>query len=89
MQILCELCLPYVKLDGAFVALKAAKAQEELDEARRAIELLGGEIAEIQGRALVLPDGSAEPRSIIVIKKKKETPPQYPRAYATILKKPL
>jgi len=47
LNVLCELCLPYVKLGGYFLALKGAMAQEEAEEAKKAIHALGGEVETI------------------------------------------
>lgn len=89
MSVLSELCLPYLKIGGVFVALKASKAAEELAEAKNAIGKLGGSEAILHNKELILVDGTAEPRCLIEIQKEKATPKGYPRAYATILKKPL
>lgn len=89
LNVLCELCLPYVRTDGCLLALKAAKAEEELDEAKNAIQTLGGGASQLHPKELVLTDGSSEPRAIIQIQKRKPTPSNYPRPYAAILKKPL
>lgn len=89
MSVLSELCLPYLKINGIFVALKAAKADEELAEAQNAIKKLGGGEALMHHKQLILSDGSAEPRCLIEIPKIKATPTGFPRAYAAILKKPL
>ncbi len=89
LNVLCELCLPYVKTGGTLIALKAAKAEEELAEAQNAIVTLGGGDAKLHAVVLTLADGAAEPRALIEIPKKKPAPPQYPRPYASILKKPL
>ncbi|MBE6689607.1 MAG: 16S rRNA (guanine(527)-N(7))-methyltransferase RsmG [Ruminococcaceae bacterium] len=98
LNVLCELCLPFVKVGGYFLAMKGAKAQEEADEAKNAVTSLGGKIAEIKKIEFNLPDYEDNPavrefvtaeRYIIMIEKTKKTPPQYPRAYAAITKKPL
>lgn len=88
LQILSELCLPYVKLGGIFLPLKAAKAEVELAAARKAITFLGGSEA-ISHNLSLITDAGEEPRCIFEIKKCMETPKGYPRAYAAILKKPL
>ncbi len=85
--VLSELCLPYLKVGGVFVALKGAKGGEELAEAQNGIKILGGE-AVLHKITLHTPAGDEE-RTLIVVKKCKPTPPQYPRAYAAIVKKPL
>ena len=89
LNILCELCLPYLKIGGALMALKGAKYEEELFEATNAIKVLGGETTKIEQKDLVTAENQAETRGIIAIQLKKETPTQYPRVYAAILKKPL
>ncbi len=89
LNVLCELCLPYIHKDGFLLALKASKAEEELTEAQNAIKTLGGGNPELLPCKLILADGTADPRALIKIKKIKPTPEAYPRAYATILKKPL
>lgn len=89
MSVLSELCLPYLKIGGVFVALKASKAAEELAEAQNAIRKLGGGEAILHEKELIMTDGSAESRCLIEIVKEKATPCGYPRAYAAILKKPL
>lgn len=89
MSVLSELCLPYLKIGGIFVALKASKAEEELAEAKSAVQKLGGGEARMHYKELYLTDGSVEPRCLIEIQKERTTPNGYPRAYAAILKKPL
>lgn len=85
LNVLCEYCLPFVKVGGYFVAMKAAKAQEEIDDAKAAIKLLGGKI--IEEKSFKLSDGGE--RNIIIIKKISHVPPKYPRVSAQIAKKPL
>lgn len=89
LNLLSELCLPYVREGGHFLAMKGAKGEEELQEATNAIGLLGGRVLSADEKSLVLLDGSSEPRVLIDVQKVKKTPPQYPRAYAAMLKKPL
>ena len=84
LNVLAELCLPYVKLGGFFLALKGAMAQEEADEAKAAIKALGGEIKEM----FEYPVLDAVHR-IVIIEKVRYTPKQYPRAFAKIKQKPL
>lgn len=88
LPILTELCLPYLKIGGKFLPLKAAKAEEELLSAKHAISFLGGTPAVSHHRSLLTNQGE-EPRCIIEVGKQKEVPQGYPRAYAAILKKPL
>ena len=89
MAVFSELCLPYVKIGGSFVAMKGARGEEELAESGNALQKLGGTLKEVRGCALQLPNGESEARCLIVATKTKQTPSQYPRAYASILKKPL
>ena len=89
MNILTELCVPYVKIGGLFVALKGAKGDEEVAEARDGLSKLGCAEAVICAKQLVLSDGRTESRCIVVAKKEKATPKGFPRAYAVIMKKPL
>ena len=89
LNILCELCLPYLKIGGSLVAMKGAKYKEELAEAASAIKILGAETTKIEQKELITAENQAETRGIIVIQLKKQPPAQYPRAYAAILKKPL
>ena len=84
LNILSELCLPYVKVGGKFLALKGAMAQAEADEAKTAIEALGGRLAEIRE----YPVGEATYR-IVVVEKVRPTPKAYPRKFAKIKQQPL
>lgn len=85
LNVLTELCVPLIKRDGYFFALKAAKSDEELVEAKPAIALLGGKL--IQAEDVSLPNGDT--RHIITIQKKKETPKKYPRKPGLPNKQPL
>ena len=89
MSILSELCLPYLKIGGVFVALKAAKAEEELAEAQSGIRVLGGNHAVIHKKILTMLDGTVEQRCLIEVQKVNKTPQGYPRSYSQISKKPL
>lgn len=84
LNILCELCLPFVKVGGYFLAMKAAAADEELQEAKRAISALGGKLERIAEYDI---DGAT--RRVLLIRKMKPTPPQYPRRFAKIKQSPL
>ena len=89
LNVLCELCLPYLSVGGVLLAMKGAKAQEELAEAKRAIQILGGGVPTASEQPLILSNHAEEARATVRIPKTKPTPPLYPRVYATILKKPL
>ena len=84
LNILAELCLPYVKVGGAFLAMKGALAGEEMEEAKRAVALLGGMIE----RVYEYPIQDALHKAV-VIRKIRPTPTKYPRAFAKIKKSPL
>lgn len=86
MSVLSEYCLPLAKVDEYLVALKGPKAQDELAEAKNAIEVLGGSVKEV--KELMLPDTDDE-RTLIVVKKVKATPKKYPRQAGTPNRKPL
>jgi 16S rRNA (guanine527-N7)-methyltransferase len=88
LNVLSELCLPFVKIGGKFIAMKAGRGADEHAEAIKEIEFLGGKLAESKALKLVLDTDEIE-REIYVYSKIKRTPSQYPRKYAQILKKPL
>lgn len=82
---LAEFCLPMVKVGGTFAALKGFCVEEELEQAKRAIQLMGGQLQEV--KKYTLPDGGK--RAIVCIKKISQTPTKYPRPFAKIAKNPL
>ena len=82
---LTEFCLPFVKVGGKFIAMKG-NSIEEIEEAKKAIETLGGKIEKID--KIVLPETDIE-RNIIIIKKIKNTPNKYPRKAGMPLNKPI
>lgn len=86
LNILCELCLPYVKTGGAFLALKGPAVTEELAEARHAIALLGGSVERVFDYAI---PGEELHHNIVVIRKTAPTPKKYPRRFALIKSAPL
>lgn len=88
LNLICELCLPLVKVGGAFLAMKSVTTEEELKEARNAVSILGGSVEKVF--TYKLTDGNEEiERSIVVIKKVSKTPLKYPRNNSQISKKPL
>ena len=91
LPVLTELCLPFVKVGGLFIAMKSLSAAEELASARSAIEKCGGELSEVIELSLKhrLETSKDEQRTLIIIKKIKKTPDIYPRIYSKITKKPL
>ena len=85
MSTLVELCLPFVKVGGIFVCMKGNNI-DELNDAKNAIKILGGEVEKVDN--LFLPDSDIE-RNIIIIRKIKSTPKEYPRKAGTPAKTPL
>ena len=85
LNVLSELCLPYVKVNGFFVSMKGDLEESEIERAKGAIDLLGGKIEKVE--RFVLPN--RDKRSVVIIKKIKETPNIYPRIKTKISKKPL
>ncbi len=85
MTALTELCLPLVKINGYFIALKGSN-QEELNDSLYAIEKLGGVVEETINFELPYEAGE---RNILRILKQKNTPKEYPRRYEKIVKNPL
>lgn len=86
LNILAELCLPYVKVGGQFLALKGPAAAEELAEAQKAVAVLGGAVDQVFEYAV---PGEELHHNIIVIRKVSRTPGAYPRRFAMIKKTPL
>ena len=85
MQVLSELTIPYLKVGGKLLALKASNAPEELLEAKNALNLLFSKVED--NLSYDLPNG--DPRYITVVEKKKETPNKYPRKAGMPNKRPL
>ena len=86
LNLLSELCLPYVKKGGAFIAMKGSELDQELKEAGKAISLLGAKLE--QKLDYTIP-GSDVNHSLLVIRKLCNTPAKYPRRWAQIKKSPL
>ena len=86
LQMLSELCLPLVKVGGYFLSMKAVDSEEEVNAAKTAIKTLGGQIEKVVDYAI---PGTDVQHRLIFIKKIKETPKKYPRAFAKIKKNPL
>ena len=84
LNILLELTAPYVKVGGAVLAMKGAAAKEELAECGNAISRLGLKLEEVREFPI---DGASH--AVIVLRKVKPTPSQYPRRYAKIKQAPL
>ena len=86
LNILCELCLPFVHIGGVFIAMKGPECEEELLEAKNAISVLGGASPEIKKYKI---PGTDIFHSAVIIKKVKNTPADYPRQFGRIKKLPL
>lgn len=86
LSTLSEYCIPFVKVGGIFISYKSEKVVQELEDAKKAITLLGGAVKEKAD--LVLP-GSDEKRSLLLIEKRKKTPVKFPRKAGIPAKEPL
>lgn len=86
LNVLVELMLPAIKVGGKCICMKGNNAENEIEEAKKAIEKLGGEICKVE--KIVLPELKLE-RNIVVIEKVKQTPKQYPRKPGTPQKLPI
>ena len=86
LNILAEICVPFVKLNGVFIALKGSSYQEEIDAAGLAFNKLKAKYS--SKHIFELPKNMGE-RAIILYKKIDKTPNIYPRIYAKIKKNPL
>lgn len=86
LSVLSELCLPLVKKGGQFIALKSSKGEEELEEARFGLGILGGKVRETI--SYELPEEAGE-RQMMIIDKRSQTPKKYPRKPGTPNKSPL
>ena len=86
LPLLCELCLPLVKVGGYFVSMKSVDAGAELDAAAHAIEVLGGAVERVADYDI---PGTEVRHRAILIKKMRETGKKYPRPFAKIKKAPL
>ena len=86
LNLLCELCLPYVKVGGRFLAMKAVDCGEELTQAGRGIALLGGRLLPCWDYRI---PGTEVTHRVVVVEKIVPTPKGYPRRWAKIQKAPL
>ena len=86
LPMLCELCLPLVKVGGQFLAMKSSHTEEEIAEAKSAISKLGGKIEEVVDYTIPTTDVV---HRVVRIKKVSPTPKKYPRRFAQIKKQPL
>ena len=86
LSMLAEMCLPFVKVGGVFLAMKAADCEDEINRAKNAIKTLGGKIRERRDYQLF---GTDITHTVLVIEKISETPKKYPRRFAKIKASPL
>ena len=86
LNVLCELCLPYVRPGGAFLAMKGPELREEIREAYVALKTLGGTVEKTLDYTI---PGTDVTHSAVLIRKTGPTPARYPRRWAQIKKKPL
>ena len=86
LNLLCELCLPFVRVGGVFLAMKGPDCGEEAAEAANAAGQLGARVREIRRYRVPGTDAS---HAVVIIDKLRPTPPQFPRRWARIQKKPL
>ena len=86
LNILAELCLPFVRPGGALLAMKSVDTEEEIAEAKNAIKLLGGKIEKVTD--YTIPQTEITHR-VVIVRKIASTPKMYPRRFAKIQKAPL
>lgn len=83
---LCELCLPLVKVGGRMLAMKSANSEEEINGAKRAVKLLGGQVEWVKDYRI--PSTEITHR-VVCVRKIAAAPEKYPRRFALIKKQPL
>lgn len=81
-----EYCLPFLSVGGKFICQKGPDVEKEVEEGRRAVEVLGGKIQSIS--KIALPDSDIT-HSLIVIEKQKKTPTNFPRKAGKPSKDPI
>lgn len=86
LRLLCELCLPYVKVGGYFLSMKSVDSDKELEDAAHCIKFLGGRVVDVHDYTIPGTDVS---HRLVVIQKVAPTLKGYPRRWANIQKKPL
>lgn len=86
LAVLTEYCLPFVSKGGMFISYKSADSDTEIQEAKKAISILGGKLEKVD--KFELPDSDLG-RAFVCIKKVKDTPKKYPRKAGTPAKLPL
>ena len=86
LRLLAELCLPFVKVGGRFLAMKSVDSDQELDQAAHAIKLLGGRVRDVKDYAI---PGTEVTHRLVIVEKVAPTLKGYPRRWAKIQKAPL
>ena len=86
LRVLCELCLPFVKVGGQFLAMKSVDSGQELENAAHAVKLLGGKVVQVEDYPI---PGTEITHRLIAIEKLAPTLKGYPRRWAKIQKEPL
>ena len=86
LPVLLEYCLPLVKVGGIFIAMKGPDGKEELKESEKALDVLGGNVEEV--KFFTLPYSDIE-RYLIIVRKCRHTPTNFPRKSGIPTKKPI
>ena len=85
LRVLVEYMIPFVKVNGYCICMKGSNINDEINDSKKAIDILGGKLEKVDN--LILPENLE--RNILVIKKIKETPLKYPRKAGIPSKQPL
>ena len=88
LNVLAELCIPLIKTNGKFIAMKSVKGEEEYEEAKAGIAKLGCQLSLKQTDEFEY-EGISTQRTLLIFNKNHTTPKEFPRKYAQITKKPL
>ena len=86
LSVLSEYLIPLVDIDGKCICMKGSEVQEELNESKNAINILGGKVEKIE--SFELPDSDMR-RNVVIISKIRNTPGKYPRKPGTPAKEPI
>ncbi len=86
LQFLAELCLPYAKIGGLFLAMKSTQSDEEIAHAATCISHMGGKVVDVSDYTI---PGTTVSHRVVSIQKMEATPDRYPRKWSKIQKSPL
>ena len=86
LPVLSELCIPFVKKGGLFISYKGSEFENEIKNSKQAVKILGGSIISVN--SFNIPDTDIK-RALIIIRKEKNTPKEYPRKAGIPVKHPL